>query len=330
LPDRLKQLGIQIECATSNRGSLTARLLNLKTPVLVACLQDSPLRERDDQASLGSEYDRILYRAEADFEKLSFNPDTWIGCFLQDHGVNVGNDLNAWVQAFTMSPAYVEGCALLDTGLRFAAVSTIARLDGSVFTPSTVDKGESSRPVATMLFAERQQSDARKHVQGSSAERMFARHEADILFPQIADKWRIIQRELERINEVPGLKKLDITNPKTKEALADRLHVARHFDGLGYDVLTVEDGHLVRVEVKSSTSASPQFFLSEPERRNARMYLEKKAATGERWKLILYVKQGGRMIPYDATVQARHAIMAYDPPSSGLQPMDYVVQIAME
>jgi hypothetical protein len=328
LPERLKQLGIQIDCAARNRRTLAERLLQLKTPVLVACLlKNAACRDGDMRDQLLADYDCLGPKEMAEFERLAFDPDPWIRAFLQKHGVSAEGDLLAWARMNAESREYVEGCIFLDTGLRFSAVSNVSEMKGTLLTLIPCNKGNTSRPVATVPLVERQESDARKHIQGLSAERAFAWQQAVTLLPQITDNWPTLHRELERVKALAELKNLDITQPKTIEALADRLHVAHYYDGLGYDVLTVdEDGHLVRVEVKSSTYTS-QFYLTEPERRNARRYLEDKASSGDHWKLILYVQQGGQMMPYDATAQARQAILSYDPPSGGLQPVEYLVRI---
>ena len=185
----------------------------------------------------------------------------------------------------------------------------------------------------TKTEEERFEKSRTKSKRGKSVEILYAREEANkITWLDQEEKnkaWELICEEWKRIWKLPGYdaKGPDLSSMPTEDkVLGDNyLRVAKYYDGLGYDVLTVDKGKLVRVEVKSSERTPPEIFLSENERRRAEEYLKENSDTRE-WRLALFVKKGGQFQYVDVTDKVRYAIQNPPNTQSILVPVDWIIR----
>lgn len=178
------------------------------------------------------------------------------------------------------------------------------------------------RPVAA---AHRETSVARQVHQGKTAELRCAKEEAARLWKWLckgqSEPWSSLSAEFRRINQLGarggGADLIDVRRPGSEDALAARLHVAAVAEGIGYDVLSVEEtsGTLTRIEVKSCAvrrarppaaagpaAAGLNFYMSEAERKMAALYLKAVAFKGESWRLQMYAPREGHVADGSSTV----------------------------
>lgn len=341
LPTQLKEsLGVRLECHHTNDVLLNSRKRDMRTDVLIGCLlYDETLRLDDGLDRIRKDYDDL--RAEVgDLERIAFDPDEVIGEFLEKAGIPLDTTVDDWVQGTVQKdPRYPEMQMFLETGERFTSAKQPRTFGGSVAIVGTEGENgsEGIHPVAVKDVESRLREQKGKHARGLSAERYVAVEQAARMLPDLDRMWAIIQPELEHIARKAGKESAAFTaRPSSVAELTDRLHVAKHFDGLGYDVLTFDEGALVRIEVKSSSAAENaqkvQFYLSDPERKRAREYLQKEAnpSIRERWRLLLFLQKGTHKVPCDVTDQIRDVLLNYSPPAGAIQPVDYVIELKHE
>lgn len=117
--------------------------------------------------------------------------------------------------------------------------------------------------------------------------------------------------------------------PSDYRLLGDKfLRVSKHYDGLAYDVLTVENTKLLKVEVKSREKSPPEVFLPENEKRRAAECL-KMENEAEKWRLVLFLKKSVQIRYVDITDKVQDAIQnrpyTRDAPVI-LAPVDWVIR----
>jgi len=315
LPQRLAELGVVISCTSGNRVAFETAHRRYRRPVLVAALLADPGRwSEGERDALIRSYDQLTVPG-AELDRLAFDPLKPLQDFLSEHGVPWQN-VKAETSSLQQSDRWAQGLLLLEQGLRFSTETTARKVSRDVKL-AVPNAGISPTPVrGQQARAKEQQVQAAR---GFSAEQFFATSEAVRLWDKRDEVWPVIARELKRLGDATW----EDPCPESISALARALRVAGRYDGVGYDVLTVRQGALVRVEVKSAAGGRMRFFLSEPERARAQEYLE--GDDGATWELRLYVEQQGQYMPYDMTTQVRKALAAWEPPRGGLQPVSYEV-----
>ncbi|MFA6011342.1 MAG: hypothetical protein WC799_15255 [Desulfobacteraceae bacterium] len=190
----------------------------------------------------------------------------------------------------------------------------------------------------TKTEEQRSLDNIHKAKQGESAEIRYARAQARNILGLNEDErkaaWELICGEWVRIEKNVANKigpPIDNSNmPSDRKELGDNfLRVAKYYDGLGYDVMTVEKGNLVRVEVKSSArQESHQIFLSENERSCSEKYLEeeKENKSKTQWRLVLFFKKGKDFAEADITVKIKDSIQYKHDPGI-LKPVEWLIHL---